>query len=402
MKVLHRLGSSWLLTLVAAAVPCAAAQTPISATTPGLGWPEIFDPTRVLHLNLSMTNADWNTVQNDGSFSVEVPATLWMGSEAPLLISVRRKSGDPLNSGSGFTKVSLKLDINEYVQGQEWHGLKKLSLENGDDEDVVTEGVAWGLHRMAVGKDGYPYPVGLANWATLTINGTYTGVYANVEQIDKTFLKNRGLWTKGSTWLYDLDDVYSDNQKEGTGDSPAYLALCYDPFQSPSAGCPTPGNAALRADLHNLVNMQGMLTLGEVNAFLSAGDSLFSKGKNCSFADFLVDPRRHYYPWDLDSVMGKLNWDIFNPGSHYADAILGLKPLRKQFKMNLKKLLAGPLHENRMHAYINEVEPFLTPWLEIDPNNQIGTGSAIPQHFQKIRDWVEQRKAIVLVQIAAD
>lgn len=402
MNIIPLLRSVLVLASAAAAIPSLPAQTAITPTIPGLDWPEVFDSTRILHLNLSMAQADWNTVQNDDSLSIEVPATLWMAGETPLLISVRRKSGDPLNSGTGFTKVSLKLDVNEYVQGQEWHGLKKLSLENGDDEDVVTEGVAWGLHRLANGPAGYPYQVGLANWATLTINGTYTGVYVNVEQIDKTFLKHRNLWTSGSTWLYDLDDVYSDNKKLGTGDSPTYLTLCYDPFQSPSAGCPTPGNAALRADLHQLVDMQGMLTLGGVNAFLSAGDSLFSKGKNCSFADFLIEPRRHYYPWDLDSVMGKLNGDIFNPGSHYADAILGLQPLRKQFKSNLKSLLSNALHENQMHAHVSNVEPFLTPWLEIDPNNQIGTGSAIPQHFQSIRDWVEQRKAIVLVQIAAD
>ena len=37
----------------------------------------------------------------------------------------------PLTEAPGFTKVSLKLDINEYVIGQSWHGLRKLSLENG-------------------------------------------------------------------------------------------------------------------------------------------------------------------------------------------------------------------------------------------------------------------------------
>jgi hypothetical protein len=388
--------------VLATLVPPALSQTRAPRTPQVLDWPRIFDPTEVLHLNLSMTQADWNTIQNDQSFDIEVPALFWMGSETPLLVSVRHKSSDPLNSGSGFTKVSLKVDVNEYVKGQEWHGLKKLSLENGDDEDVVTEGVAWGLHRLAIDSAGYHYPVGLANWATLVINGTYTGVYVNAEQIDKTFLKNRGLWDSGSTWLYDLDDVYSDNKKQGDGDSPTYQLLCYDPFQKPSAGCPTPDANALTADLHNLINMQGMLTMGAVNSFLSHPDALFSKGKNCAFADFMGVPKRLYYPWDLDSVMNKLNWDIFNPGDHYSDAILGLTPYRDQYKSILGTLLTDALHEDQVHSYIDAVEPLLTPWLEIDPNNQIGTGNAIPQHFQKIRDWIVLRKANVLAQIAND
>ena len=107
-------------------------------------------------------------------------------------------------------------------------------------------------------------------------------------------------------------------------------------------------------------------------------------------------------PWDLDSVMNKLNWDIFNPGDHYSDAILGLTPYRDQYKSILGTLLTDALHEDQVHSYIDAVEPLLTPWLEIDPNNQIGTGNAIPQHFQKIRDWIVLRKANVLAQIAND
>ncbi len=45
------------------------------------------------------------------------------------------------------------MDINEYVDGQTWHDLKKLSLENGDDQDVVTEGLSWYVHRLDAAGD---------------------------------------------------------------------------------------------------------------------------------------------------------------------------------------------------------------------------------------------------------
>ena len=85
-------------------------------------WPDIFDPAQLLTLNLTMTNNDWSTVQNDNSFSIEVPAQFWLTGEAPILISVRRKSDPDLTAG-GYKKVSLSLDINDLVPGQTWHDL---------------------------------------------------------------------------------------------------------------------------------------------------------------------------------------------------------------------------------------------------------------------------------------
>ena len=80
-------------------------------------WPEIFDPFALRTLYLEMSSGDWATIQNDETFDVELPAMFWMEEDTPIQISVRRKSAEPLNSGNGFTKVSLKLDINEYVTG---------------------------------------------------------------------------------------------------------------------------------------------------------------------------------------------------------------------------------------------------------------------------------------------
>jgi len=366
-----------------------------------LGWPEIFDPARLLRLNLEMDSGDWTTIQHDLSFDIEVPALLWMDGEAPILVSVRRKSCDALTSAPGFDKVSLKIDTNEYVDDQVWHDLEKLSLENGDDEDVVKEGLAWGLHRLAKSPVGYGYDAALANWATLVINGVHTGVYVNVEQRDDTLLKNRGLWVEDETWLYELDDPYGDVLEEGEGDSPAFTALCYDPFQRPSPGCPTPETGVLQADLERWIDMQSMLTLAAVDAFIAAPDALFSKGKNCSYADFATGGRL-YFPWDLDSVLNDVNFDVFNPGQHYADIVLGVPAFRERYKGILTDMVDGPLHEDAARAYLDAMEALLTLPLSADVNNQIGDAGAIAEHFDRLRAWIVERKANVLAQVAAD
>lgn len=120
------------------------------------------------------------------------------------------QSGTPIGG-----KLSYKLDINEY-EGQPgadlavktWHGMKKLSLENGDDQDVMAEQLAWEVGTIAYENGLYgSHQPGMANFAQLffhTVSGgqgafefegsesvSNEGVYVNVEQPDKQYMKNR-------------------------------------------------------------------------------------------------------------------------------------------------------------------------------------------------------------------
>ena len=119
---------------------------------PGLA---LYDPFQVRVLNLDMNSSDWETIKSDTTLSIKVHASLWEGVDISntnmVSVSVRRKSADRLGD-----KVSLKIDINDYYGLPEypqavsiWNGVKKLSLENGDDVDVVSEGFAWYLHHLA-------------------------------------------------------------------------------------------------------------------------------------------------------------------------------------------------------------------------------------------------------------
>ncbi|MCK4413097.1 MAG: CotH kinase family protein [Candidatus Eisenbacteria sp.] len=376
-----------LLTVVTSLLSVAILLTPAHAQ----GWPEIFDPLQVLTLNLEMNPLDWATIQNDETFDIEVPANFWADGEEPILVSVRRKSADPLTEAEGFLKVSLKIDINEYVSGQTWHDLKKVSLENGDDQDVVSEGLAWHLHRLASGVEGYGYPAGHGCWVTLYINGIYTGVYVSVEQRDEQFLRNRDLYVSGETWLYKLGDIGEAELKVGEGDSPTYEALCYSPFRSDGSACETPGPATLAAELPLLVNMQGMLTLAAVNAFATNPDALFTHGKNVFFADFLGGRTRMYFPWDLDSVIRDSGSSIYPSGSAYAEVLLGVPEFHDLFTQIMNNLLCGPLAAGDLVTFLDDVEGLLAEALENDPNNQIGEDETVAEHFDELRSWVTAR-----------
>jgi hypothetical protein len=55
-------------------------------------WPDHYDPFALLTYNLVMSEQDWNAIRHDLSFDIEVPSLFSANSEAPVLVSVRRKS----------------------------------------------------------------------------------------------------------------------------------------------------------------------------------------------------------------------------------------------------------------------------------------------------------------------
>ena len=115
------------------AVPAAApAQAPDHST-----WPGVYDPFYVFDLHLQMSSGDFNTIRNDLTNEIEVPAMFNATGETPIKVSVRRKSSRTVSSAPN--KFSMKVDINEFEDepggAERWHGLTKLSLENGVDTE---------------------------------------------------------------------------------------------------------------------------------------------------------------------------------------------------------------------------------------------------------------------------
>src|SRR5687767_2478219 len=86
-----------------------------------------YDPLKVDNYYLTMDSNDWNTIKGDNTFSIVKPAYFNITGESKILIGVNRKPTLVVSS-----KVGLKFDINEYFDQNVWHGVKKLSMENGE------------------------------------------------------------------------------------------------------------------------------------------------------------------------------------------------------------------------------------------------------------------------------
>ena len=402
-----RARSAWLLLAAAlTATPLAHAQA----------WPEPFNPTQVLRFDLTMAAGDWDTIRRDTTNTIEVQAMFQAtGDAAPILVSVRRKSSRALPSEGNPIKVGMKVDINEYVDGQLWRSLNKLSLENGSDVDPVSEGFAWNLHELAWNGGHYGDMVhpGLAAWVRVYVNGAYLGVYVNAEERDKQFLRNRGLWFAGQTWLYEIDDISGFELEEGDPHSPTYQLLCFAPFNNakkPGQCATAKDDASLATLLPTHIDMENMLTQGAVDAFTSNGDALFTHGKNFRHVDFAtaLGRKRLYLPWDLDGAITNTSAHIYGREARrrfsqtaYESVILNHPDFRAGYNAIILAMTdpgTGALSEASLYAFLDAVEPALVAPLAEDPYQPIDAAS----HFDGLRGWVTDRVARVRALAAAN
>ena len=258
------------------------------------------------------------------------------------------------------------------------------------------------------------------------------GVYVNVEQPDKQFLKNRGVWESDQTYLY----KDSEQKEAGCEDdlskvsSPQSLALACAPFGVADSGGGGSGKGGkdkgrnLRGEetcsfdqMNSLIDMEVMIAQAAIEAFTSSLDDLVSKGHNFYFVDYSdetcttsrSDKRRTYYQWDLDSAF--LNVDGYIYGSRgngknkisqsiYQRVIFNEQAFLNMFNANMAILLddSDGSIVNQAIQFLADMEPIIMPLLQADPSRCEDMLDA----FLKMPVWLQERQGAVEGQICND
>ena len=118
------------------------------------------------------------------------------GGDVPYIMADVTINGELIDSVGvrfkGFTsfpfesdKKPFKIDFNEFVEGKEFDGLRKLNLNNGTGDPAMHRDV---LCYKMLRDIGVKAP--RTAWARLSINGNYWGLYQLIEQVDKDFLQS--------------------------------------------------------------------------------------------------------------------------------------------------------------------------------------------------------------------
>jgi spore coat protein CotH len=86
------------------------------------------------------------------------------------------------NTSRNSKKKSFKVSFNTFIPGGKYHGVEKMNL-NGEHNDpsVMRSKLMWDILRR------WNIPAPRANHVRVHINGSYFGLYINVEHIDEEF-----------------------------------------------------------------------------------------------------------------------------------------------------------------------------------------------------------------------
>ncbi len=161
----------------------------------------LFQSTNVLRLRLEIAPADVEVLRayefqkgSNPESRTNVPATVRVGPRAWTNVAVHLKGS--LGSFRAFDeKPALTLNFDKWADGQRFHGLQKISLNNSvQDATYVSET----LCREMFAAAGLPSP--RATVARLEVNDRDLGLYVLVEGWNRQFLKRHFKDTRGNLW----------------------------------------------------------------------------------------------------------------------------------------------------------------------------------------------------------
>ena len=342
-----------------------------------------FTPTAVHTLSITITDENWQDIL-DNPLDEEYHETAITFNGVTLdSVAIRTKGGSSLRNvaNSSSDRYSFKVDINEYVSGQKFFGLKKFTLQNSfNDPSYMREVIAYEL----MDEMGVPTPEHA--YVNFYVNGELFGLYLMVEAVDGEFVEKHFANSNG--------DLY---KPDGTGSDLLWLG---DDIQSY-----TDINLQTNEDTTDngaFINFVESLDKGETSAI--EVDTLLrymSVSTSLSNLDSYHGPLAHnYYIYDDDGVFSILPWDFnesfgtFNMDCNGVDVrelyidepvsgALSERPLianifAEQSNLDtyhsyLTQLINGSLSSNTFNARVNEIADLIREHVQNDPTSFYGS-----------------------------
>ena len=290
------------------------------------------------------------------------------------------------NTSRQSRKKSFKISFNTYTEGGKYQGVEKMNL-NGEHNDpsVMRSKIMWDILRK------WNIPAPRANHVRVHINGTYYGLYVNVEHIDEEFVKSRfgnkdgNLYKclypadlaymgvalssykirNGSRWVYELT---TNEEEDDFSDLAEFIGVLHNS-----------ADAALPCDLDRVFNIPDYLKIMAVQIFCGDWDGYIYNKNNFYLYHNSRTGKFEYIPYDVDNTFGidwfGVDWATRNiyswqPGDQERplyDRIINNQALRKQFSYYAAQLISEALDTDSLVQAIEARKEMISPYIAGDP-----------------------------------
>jgi spore coat protein H len=370
------------------------------AADAGLPDDVVFDRSRVLEIELTIADADWDTLRREGHSINDVMSGCGKGGFAYTLVPAHARI-DGMDIGTigarkkGYigslsaVRPSLHLDLNTQDPAANFHGRTSLTLNNSRQDPSFT--------HLCMAFDVFAaagVPSSRCGFAHVTVNGQDLGVYVDVEAVKKTFLgryftdPNGNLYEgTAADFRTDMLDGFEKKQNTSDPDTSDLTAL---------SDALTKTGAAMAQAVDALVDRDEYLRFWAVESLISHWD-----GYDGDLNNFLVyhDPtggKLAFIPWGPDAAFVKHHGFLPDKGrpvsvlawARLPDRLYAFAKSRDAYRAGLSQLLASVWHEDALLAQVDAIERLLG-------------GRADPTGLAAQRDFITSRRAEVQAELDA-
>ncbi|MBM3977365.1 MAG: hypothetical protein FJ299_10285 [Planctomycetes bacterium] len=382
---------------------------------------DFYDTTVLRTVNLDFHSANWwSLLQANYASQTNILADMTVAGVTYPNVGVRIRGNTSYTAlPVGSQKVSLNIDVNFVDDDQTVMGFKNLNFNNAfTDPTFCREVVYSNLLAQWI-------PNGRANHIVLTLEGQNWGVYANIQQYDKTLLKQHfdnedGLRIKmpnnpngpGLQYFGTSPSSYSQYEIKDPGGFA-------DPFQPLIAVCQAVSTTppASWQTIDQVFAIDPSTWTVALENLCADDDSYINKG-----ADFVayrnpIDGRMHLHQTDGNEAFKVATWSATHnfgaTSKPFLSNVLAAAELRQRYFAHMRTILPlldwahlGPIFEThkalidsavqadpkKLYSYTSFVNNFTT-------TVNLGGGGPFGGNVLGLKQYVDQRRALLLANV---
>ncbi len=368
----------------------------------------IFDPDRLLNVEITMAPADWDALRFEHH---DLLAALGPGCQSgPTPRPYNFYSADVSVDGvvvknvgvrmKGFLgsvtaqRPSLKVKFGEYVVGQELSGLSRLTLNNNNqDQSQVNACIAYAVFRSA----GVPAP--RCNFARVSVNGQDLGIYSNVEGIKKRMLRRH--FTDDTGNLYegvasDFRDQWMATFQKKTNTA----SVDRSDIAAVTAALARPDSEVVAA-LEQVVDLDAFLSFWATEVLIGHWDGYAGNINNFFLYGDPTSGMFHFIPWGADAVLGDPSPFPPQPRPTSVEALSALPwrlyllpETQARYRDRLRQILASYWDETALLAEVDRMEALVKPYIHV-------SGVRFQEGLSRVRTFIMGRRAALDAELSA-
>lgn len=259
----------------------------------------IFDTSYVHLIEISISQSDWNDLQNNPTLKTKYHADVIIDGVKFENVSFNTKGNSSLQkvaSGPRTERYSFKINFGKYVEDQNYFGLNKLHLNNiYADSTYLKDYITYDMFR----KMNVPSP--LVSYVYLKVNDKNLGLYMAIEEVDETFLNRNYL--KGDLYKPEQENSESGASLKYTNDDINSYPDIFNNSETMSTIEDRNRVVSLLKQLNNMENIEDILNVDEIIRYFAVHNFVLSY-------DSYTGPSIHnYYLHEQDGKLSMIPWD---------------------------------------------------------------------------------------------